>query len=86
MFYKDHILMKYKLYKYQVDLANFAHKLDEDEEKLLNKKVFLIIQIINSQNVDESGNFSLDVLRLALQSKGLQLNVWTLKEDIKSEY
>jgi ataxin-3 len=58
-----------------VDLANIAEELDEQERALGNQE-----SLRSSANVDDSGNFSIQVLRSALQRyNGIDLRVWFQK-------
>eukprot|EP01031_Cornospumella_fuschlensis_P036483 gene36483-44260_t len=58
-----------------VDLATIAQDLDEQERLLGNQD-----SLRASANVDNSGNFSIQVLRTALQSfSGIDLRVWFQK-------
>jgi ataxin-3 len=64
-----------------VDLAEIAQDLDRQERKLMmegNKNDAMKFLAESSGNVDESGNFSIQVLRVAIQrSHGIDLISWT---------
>jgi ataxin-3 len=65
------------------ELADIAHNLDAEEqsymlEKGAHTRDALKYLAESSGNVDASGNFSIQVLKVALQSFGLELEPWSL--------
>lgn len=67
-----------------VDLADIAHGLDAQERQLYLTKDAASSQMErqhylneSSGNVDESGNFSVEVLKTALLTRGVELLSWT---------
>jgi ataxin-3 len=62
-----------------VNLAEIAQELDEQERSIMGSSAF---SFAPSSNVDESGNFSIQVLRLALQRyNGVDLVPWHFKSE-----
>lgn len=69
----------------EIDLMQIAHQLDSEEEALMStegtdSKDYQTFKNTPSQNVDNSGNFSVGVIVRALQVFGLKLHHFASKE------
>src|ERR1700682_1579967 len=69
-------------YYTEVDLAELAHELDRRVEGLMRESGvessdYLAYQATDSQNVDESGNFSIEVLKNALANFSITIEPYT---------
>lgn len=64
-----------------VDLAEIAQEIDKNERQLNNVPISQYSRKFESANVDESGNFSIQVLKIALSRfHGIELISWTGEE------